>query len=173
MPQKDDGTRIEPLVSEPSVIGTRPAASAAPDPLDEPPDMRAEVVRIAADAVMGVLAGEVVGVFAHVERADADGAGRDHELHQRRVGCRRRVVAVDEGAGAGRHAGEVEEVLDREGHAGERQPLAGGNPAVHRLRLGQRPRGRDVGEGIDGFVDGRDALDGAAGDIDGGELSPR
>ena len=38
-PQNELGTRIEPLVSEPSEIGTRPAATAAPEPPDEPPDM--------------------------------------------------------------------------------------------------------------------------------------
>ena len=32
-----EGTRIEPLVSEPSVSGTWPAATAAPEPPDEPP----------------------------------------------------------------------------------------------------------------------------------------
>ena len=37
MPQNDAGPRIEPPVSEPSEAGTRPAASAAPEPLDEPP----------------------------------------------------------------------------------------------------------------------------------------
>ena len=40
MPQNDDGTRIEPLVSEPSAIGTSPPATAPPDPPDEPPVMR-------------------------------------------------------------------------------------------------------------------------------------
>ena len=38
--RSEDGTRIEPLVSEPSASGTRPAATAPPDPPDEPPVMR-------------------------------------------------------------------------------------------------------------------------------------
>src|SRR5262245_39616004 len=37
IPQKDEGPRIEPPVSEPSAPATRPAATAAPEPLDEPP----------------------------------------------------------------------------------------------------------------------------------------
>src|SRR5689334_9562458 len=37
MPQNAAGPRIEPLVSDPSVSGTRPPATAAPEPLDEPP----------------------------------------------------------------------------------------------------------------------------------------
>ena len=40
-PHSEAGTRIEPLVSEPSVSGTCPAATAAPEPPDEPPAMRA------------------------------------------------------------------------------------------------------------------------------------
>ena len=83
MPQNDDGTRIEPLVSEPSASGTRPPATAPPEPPDEPPVMRVEIMRIARRAVMDVLAGEVVGVFAHVERADQHGAGGFEPLDQR------------------------------------------------------------------------------------------
>jgi DNA-binding transcriptional LysR family regulator len=39
-PHSDAGTRIEPLVSEPSVSATCPAATAAPEPPEEPPAMR-------------------------------------------------------------------------------------------------------------------------------------
>ena len=35
---------------------------------------------------MAVLAGEVVGVLAHVEAAEKDGARALHARHQRRVG---------------------------------------------------------------------------------------
>ena len=90
MPQNDDGTRIEPLVSEPSASGTSPPATAPPEPPDEPPVMRVEVVRIARRAVVHVLAGEVVGVFAHVERADQHRAGRFEPRDQRRVARGRR-----------------------------------------------------------------------------------
>src|SRR5215475_11161468 len=37
MPHSAAGPRIEPPVSEPSAAGTNPAATAAPEPLDEPP----------------------------------------------------------------------------------------------------------------------------------------
>ncbi|EWS57797.1 hypothetical protein Y694_04264 [Methylibium sp. T29-B] len=40
-PHSELGTRIEPLVSEPRVSGTWPAAMAAPEPPDEPPALRA------------------------------------------------------------------------------------------------------------------------------------
>ena len=36
-PQSEAGPRIEPPVSEPSAIGTMPAATAAPEPEEEPP----------------------------------------------------------------------------------------------------------------------------------------
>ena len=39
-PQKAAGVTIEPEVSEPMAKGTRPAATAAADPLEEPPDQR-------------------------------------------------------------------------------------------------------------------------------------
>jgi hypothetical protein len=40
MPQNDAGPRIEPPVSDPSAPKAMPAASAVPEPLDEPPGMR-------------------------------------------------------------------------------------------------------------------------------------
>jgi hypothetical protein len=39
-PQKAAGTRIDPLVSDPSDSGTRPPATAAAEPPDEPPATR-------------------------------------------------------------------------------------------------------------------------------------
>ena len=40
MPQNDDGTRIDPLVSDPNAIGTKPPPTALPEPPDEPPLIR-------------------------------------------------------------------------------------------------------------------------------------
>src|SRR6187399_3603275 len=42
MPQHVAGLRTEPPVSVPSAAGTKPAASAAPEPLDEPPGCRSQ-----------------------------------------------------------------------------------------------------------------------------------
>ncbi len=86
--------------------------------------MRSMIVRIARRAVVHVFAGEVVGVFAHVERADEDRAGRFQPLDQRRVARGRRHVAVDLRAGQRRQAGDVEQILDRERHAGQRAERA-------------------------------------------------
>ena len=40
MPHSDDGTRIDPFVSEPSASGTSPPPTAAPEPPEEPPVMQ-------------------------------------------------------------------------------------------------------------------------------------
>ena len=40
-PQSEAGTRIEPLVSDPRLNGTSPAATDAADPPEEPPAIRA------------------------------------------------------------------------------------------------------------------------------------
>ena len=75
---------------------------------------------------MGVLAGEVVGVLAHVEAAHQDRAGRLELAHQRAVAGSLRPVEVDLRAGARRQALDVEQVLDREGHADERPAMPAG-----------------------------------------------
>ena len=124
MPQSEDGTRIEPLVSEPSASGTRPPATARARAAGGAAGHAARVVRVARGAVVDVLAGEVVGVLAHVERADQHGAGRLQPRDQRGVARGRRAVAVDLRAGERRQAGDVEQVLDRERHAGERPERA-------------------------------------------------
>ncbi len=91
--------------------------------------MCVEVVRIARRPVVRVLPGEVIGVFAHVERADEHRAGGFEPRDQRRVGLGRRQVAIDLGAGARRQALDVEQVLDRERRAGERPQLLARAPA--------------------------------------------
>ena len=107
------------------------------------------VMRIARRAVMHILAGEVVGVFAHVERADQHGAGRLHALDQGGVARRRLEVAVDLRSGAGRKPLHVEQVLHRERHAGERAGIfPGRDRGIDRARFGARALRGDVGEGI-------------------------
>ena len=93
------------------------------------------IVRIARRAVVNVLAGEVVGVFAHVERADENRAGGLEPFDQSGVACRRRQVAVDLGAGQRRQPCDVEQIFDRERHAGERPERLAARPRiVDRLR---------------------------------------
>jgi len=105
---------------------------------------------------MNVLAGEVVGVFAHVERADEHGAGRLQPRDQRRIVSRRRMGAVDLGAGNRRQPLNVEQVLDGEGHAGERQPCLVAH-GVDRFRLGAGALGGHRGESIERRIEPADA----------------
>ena len=99
---------------------------------------------------MNILAGEVVGVFAHVERADKDGAGSFEPFDQRRVAARRRAIAVDFRSGAGRKTGHVEQVLHRERYARQRaERLAGGARTVERQGARPRPLRGNIGEGVE------------------------
>ncbi len=112
-----------------------------------------EIMRIARRAVVGVLAGEVVGVFAHVERADQDGARGLQTRNQRRVGRRRRPVAIDLRAGAGRQPCHVIKILDRERRARQRaQACAAGARRVDPLGLGEGPRRGHVSKGAEGAI---------------------
>src|SRR5262245_52385830 len=68
---------------------------------------------------MRVLSGEVVGVFAHVERADEDRACCLQPLDERLVAGRGRPLTIDLRAGERRNAGDVEQVLHRKWNARE------------------------------------------------------
>jgi hypothetical protein len=130
-------------------------------------------MRIARGTIVHVLAGEVIGVFAHIERADEDRAGGFETAHQHRIARRRRQIAVDFRAGAGRQAGNVDEVLHRERYAGKRpERLATRAARIERLgALASAFRG-DVSEGIDLGIDNSDPRErrvdnGARGDFAG------
>jgi hypothetical protein len=103
---------------------------------------------------MGVLAGEVVGVFAHVEAAHEDRTGGFELAHQRAVALGFRAVDVDLGAGACRQPLYVEQIFYREGNARERTAMGAG---VDLRRALAGPLGQDVGEGVDGGLAGFDA----------------
>jgi len=75
-----------------------------------------------------VLAGEIVGIFAHVERAHEHGAVRFEPRDQRRIARRRRALAIDLGAGERGQSRDVEQVFDRERHAGKRTERAAREP---------------------------------------------
>src|SRR5258705_333428 len=73
-----------------------------------------QIMRIARRSVVHILAGEVVGVFAHIERADQDRAGNFHALDQGGVARGRLEIAIDLRSGSGREPPHVEQVLYRE-----------------------------------------------------------
>jgi hypothetical protein len=102
---------------------------------------------------MDVLASKVIGVFAHIERADQHRALRFQLFDQRRVMLRRRQLAVDLGAGTRREARNIEQVLHRERHARQwAQRLAGGMRDIERFRARQRALGGDVSEGVEHLI---------------------
>ena len=146
-PQNDAGTRIEPLVSEPSESGDHAGGDRRRRAAGRAARHAARVVRVARGAVVGVLAGEVVGVFAHVERAEEDGAGRLHAA--------RRAVASAVAGGLSRLIFEPARVttpamskrfLTRIGDAGERQRARRRRPRhrPRRLRASARSKVRSV-----------------------------
>ena len=115
---------------------------------------------------MGILAREVVGVLAHVERADQDAARCLEPGNYGRVGRGRRAVPVDLRAGARRQAFDVEQVLDRERRPGERPEARPARPGrIDRVCLGERAGSRDVREGAERRVAGLDAVEGLLRDL--------
>ncbi len=107
-------------------------------------------MRIARWAIVHVLARKVVSVFAHVERADQHRAGRFQALDQGRVTRSLRVRAVDLGAGDRGEPCDIEQILDREGHTGERLFLAA---SIERARLGTGALGGHSGEGVEDRIE--------------------
>ena len=131
-----------------------------------------DVVRVARRAVVGVLSGEVVGVFAHVERADENRAGRFEprdKVASASAGGRSRLIFEP---AQRRQALHVEQVLDGERRAGERaEALAAGARGVDLGGLLERPLGGDVGERAERRVARLDASERGFGDFD--ARSPR
>ena len=113
-------------------------------------------MRIARRSVVHILACEVVGVLAHVERADQHGTGRFHALDQGGVAEGRLEVAIDPGSGAGRKALHIDQVFDRERYAGKRPGIfPGRDGGIDGARVGTRAIRGHVGERIqDGIVFG-------------------
>ena len=107
---------------------------------------------------MGILAGEVIGVFTHVQRAHEDCALRFQIGDQRRVRLGGGMVAVDARAREGDLACDVVEVLH--GEEGARQRAAILAPRMARIEhrgLRTGARGGDAGEGAQRGIMGRNA----------------
>ena len=147
----------------------------------------ADVVRIARGAVVDVLAGEVVGVFAHVERADQHGAGRLQPRDQRGVARwrARRSRLIFEPASVGRPATSNRFLTANGTPASGPSARPSARRVVDGARLGERARSRDGGEGVERRIalgdarqrrlDHLDGADAAVGDGVGdlGSLAPK
>ena len=126
-PQKDAGRSTEPLVCVPTASGTMPAATAAAEPLDDPPGVCAGLcgLRVGPGRVGGQLGGHGL---AHHQRAGALQA-----LHQQRV-HRRLAAGVQHGAVLRGQVGGVDDVLQAHRHAVQRAALAGAASAASAWR---------------------------------------
>ena len=150
VPQRPAGKRTEPPVSVPSAIGTSPAPTATAEPLDEPPGSMGR-------RVPGVVRRALVVVDADAAEGELHRVGLAHENHAGASqppddGCVlfRHVPGEEPGAGGGRHAPDVEEVLGGVGDPVERpQVLAAPERELGRARLGQRPLPGDRDEGVE------------------------
>ena len=99
---------------------------------------------------MHVLARKIVGVFAHVQRADENGAGRLQPFDQHGVVRGRSKLTVDLRSCARRQALHVEQVLHCERDAGEgTDGLARRNRRIDLLCAIDRALGRHIGEGVE------------------------
>ena len=123
-------------------------------------------------SVVHVFAGEVVGVFAHVERTDENGAGCFQPFHQHRIVRRGGMRAVDLRSGARRQTLHVEQVLHRERNAGEgANVLAAGDRGIDGLGAAGRAFGRYVGEGVQRGIARGDARERVGNDVCGAQAS--
>ena len=86
------GTRSDPPMSEPIESAPKPAASAADDPPDEPPGVRAEIEGIVGGAVDLVVALPVAERERHVGLAEDDAAGVLDARNRERVFLRLEIL---------------------------------------------------------------------------------
>ena len=105
------------------------------------------VERVAGRAEGAVEADAGEGELAHIGLADDHGAGLAQACDDRRVLRRGRCALEQAGAGPGRLAANVEQVLDRDDRPVERAQLKTGlAPAVGSVGLGARRLGEEAGE---------------------------
>src|ERR1700677_2530272 len=131
-----------------------------------------EIMRVPGWAVVNIPAREVVGEFAHVERADQNAArgfqARDHCC----VRLGRRAIAGDLGAGSRPQYFDVEQVLDRKGWAGKwPETLSACAGRVDRVSLGERARRGQVGKRAERAISSFDAIERRLGDLAGAHIA--
>ena len=85
MPQNAAGWRIDPPVSVPVAAGTRPAATAAAEPPDEPTGDAIDIPRVGDRAEKARLVGGPHRELVHVRLADHDRSGRAQPCDDGRV----------------------------------------------------------------------------------------
>ena len=149
------GWRTEPPVSVPVASGTSPAATAAAEPPDEPPAIRAASHGLRTAPKTGFSLADPMANSSQLSLAEADGAGRGHALDHGRVE-RADVVGQHPRAGGRPPATGDEDVLVGYRHAEQRRrpPSAParaivGQPLVGLPAPAPGQLGLDVEEGIE------------------------
>jgi hypothetical protein len=162
-----------PAPSVPIAAAARWAATAAPDPPDDPPGMREGSLGLRVVPVWGVIGRHPERQLVGVVLAEQDRAGiRQPPCHGRIA--RRDVVPVDRGPGSGADAGRVDEVLERDRDAVQGAPV----PALGDL-IGSaggvvlRPLAGDLDVGAQARVQLVDAGQVVVGELDRGTLARR
>ena len=69
---------------------------------------------------MNILPGKIVGIFAHIESADEDGAREFKPLDEHGIPPSWLILAIDLGAGERGKSGNIEQILDREWYTRQR-----------------------------------------------------
>ena len=146
--------RIEPPASVPSASGSRPSATAAALPPDEPPALQPRVERIAGRPEQRVVAGAAEPHHRRVGLADEDRAGLLDPLGEGAVPVGDVVLERADAAEGRRPAGlEVEQVLDRRRHAMERpERVAAHHRVLGALRLLPRALGVEEDQRVEARV---------------------
>ena len=112
------GTRPEPAVSVPSAKAAMPCATATAEPEEEPPGTIVRIERIARNRIGRAYADQARRELVEIGLAEADRAGFLELRHHEGVGLS--GIGEVRAGSRGRHAGDVDIVLDREGNAPER-----------------------------------------------------
>ena len=139
MPQNAAGRITEPAVCVPKASGAMRSATAAAEPLDEPPGVCVRVARV------GGLARRETGEFGRDRLAEHDRPGGARQRDAGGVG-RGTMARIDRRAVPGRHVGGVDQVLDRDRDAVQR-PARGRRVAAP--RRGERRLGIEILPGAD------------------------
>ena len=163
------GIRIDPAPSEPSATPHSPAAAAAPEPPLDPPGVSwvFHGLREAPNETVSVN-GQIVssGTFVFPMMIAPASRRRAHD-----VGVHGPRAGMGAAAPAGRLAGDVRVVLDRDGHPQQRPLLAGAAARVGLVGLGERALGEDDAVGVERRIDAGDALERCLDDLAGRDLS--
>ena len=157
-PQNAAGSRIEQPVSVPSASGVIPAATAAADPPLDPPGMRerSHGLRVPPSTGCCVVSPHANSWVRVLPTTMAPASrSRATAVASRRAGG----SGGTRGAGPGDRAGDVEQVLDGEGHAGERPgPIPGAQVATQAFGRTPGTLGVHLDERADVAVDLGDAV---------------